>query len=113
MKNRDELVLNALEKEHRRLCKKAEKAKEEADRFCKVGSEIVDIRHEASEVLKSSAASDIKLKKLDALQKREASALKLLKKDCLKIFDAQHEAEHDRDTLLIEIRGIKARMPRQ
>jgi hypothetical protein len=102
-----ELALRALKKEFVVLTKKADKAKAICEECMNCASEIIKVRMEALELMKS----DIKDKhpKLVELAKREKRAFMLSKKPLSKIMDQEFEASYEKDELSNEITKIEFR----
>lgn len=109
MKTGEDLVLQALKREFTRLSRIAEKAKAQADEHIGIGSEYIDIHKELHSIVSSKEHGKKIIKRLDALQVRRDKADRVMKKDSAKLFDRQHEAEHDRDSLGSEISMIEFR----
>lgn len=108
----EELALNAMRKEFKRLSTKAEKAKAKADEYIGLGSEFVAIHEEFKTIVDSMVAGEIVVKKLEALQARRDRAQKIHAQDFMKLCDAQYDAEQDRDALGFEIQNYERRVNR-
>jgi hypothetical protein len=109
MTRNEDLVLQALRKEHTRLSRAAEKAKLESDEASTVGSEFIDIHKEWKSILDSGEHEKKTLERLDKLQKRRDRARKILDKDLVKLFDKEGSLRMDRDALAEEINLIELR----
>lgn len=105
----EEIALSAMKKEHKRLSRLADKAKTDVDENMNVGSELLAIHKEFSEIVSSNEHGEHIVKKLESLQVRRDKAQKILNKDLLKLLDKQHEAETKRDRLGSEIQMMEFR----
>ncbi|QJR79663.1 hypothetical protein CA267_002035 [Alteromonas pelagimontana] len=103
-------VLRAMESELKKLVKKAETAKRKCDETMSAASEIIEVRKKAHEILSGDLSADEKLKLIEPLAKREKRAFTNSKRNLVKLMDAQHEAEIERDELMREISSYKYRM---
>lgn len=112
MRTREEISIEALRREHKRLSVIADKAKREADEYLGVGSEMISIHEEFAAIVKAKDHSPATLKKLEALQARQAKADKIRSKDFLKLCDKQIESEMERDSIFSEIQMLEFRMKR-
>jgi len=112
MKTGQELLLIAAEKEYNRLCKRAEKAKAEADEYVEIGTEAVAIHNDLRSVIDSDMDPKAKIDELARLEERRNHVNRVLKKDASKLFDKQIDAEYERDELGREIQMMKFRMQR-
>lgn len=97
----DDLVLSILEKELPAFTRRAQKAKDECDASMRVGSDLIALRREASQIIHSALGSYTKqnLARLDELAAQEKKLLVIARKDLIKLMDAQFEAEFTRDEL--------------
>jgi hypothetical protein len=111
-KSGQELLLVAAEKEYKRLCQKAQKAKAQADEYENIGKEAIDIRLKLMEVTKSNRRPEEVLEELDKLQVKQKRVDRILNKNFVKLLDKQFEAEHERDALGNEIDMLKFWMQR-
>ncbi|SDZ95299.1 hypothetical protein [Marinobacterium iners] len=104
-----EIALSAMKKEHKRLSRLADKAKADVDENMNVGSELLAIHKEFSEILNSKEYGEHIVKKLESLRVRRDKAQKILNKDLSKLLDKQYEAETKRDSLGSEIQMMEFR----
>lgn len=112
MRTGDELALVAMKKEHARLSRIADRAKAEADEYCKIGSEAMAIHNKFAALVKSSEIGHHVIDALEKLQKRRAHVNRVMKKDLLKLSDRQIKAEFERDALMREIQMMEFRRSR-
>ena len=110
MRTREELALEALKRDFKRLSKIADKAKAVCDEYMNVGSEMIAIHEDFVAIVKSKDYSPETLKKLEALKKRSAKAEKIRSKDLIKLIDKQSEADINRDSLGGEIQMMEFRL---
>ena len=94
MRTGQKLVLQALEKEQKRLTLKAQKAAQLSEDFINATSKISEIRRKASEILQSGEFEK-RSDEFDELANQEKAALKLMKKDPMKVFDAEHSTRDE------------------
>lgn len=110
MKSGEELALDAMKKELKRLTKAAEKAKQEADECCNITSEYIAIHNEFAEIVSSGESGQPVIDKLNSLKRRRDRANKIMNKDLIMLLDKQSEAELARDSLAGEIQKNEWRM---
>ena len=103
MRTGEELAIFAMKKELARLTKLAEKAKAEADEATNIGTELIAIHKEFSEIVRSGDVGDSIVEKLDVLKKRSARAEKIRKKPLMKLFDRESNTAIERDNLASEL----------
>jgi predicted PilT family ATPase len=103
MRTGDELALDAMKNEHKRLCRRAAKAAKDADEYMEITTEALAIHEEFATIVKSGEHGEAVLKKLDDLTKRRDRVERILKKDLITLLDKQSEAECERDRLAREI----------
>lgn len=111
MKTTEELKLDALKREYRRLSNIAERKKKLADEMMSVGTEKLAIHNEFVELVQGGVTPATE-RKLAELQKRNDRADKLLKMDSVKVMDEQIEAEFERDQLKSAIQSMEYYMQR-
>jgi len=109
MSRGEELSLIAMRKEFTALSRKADKAKQEADECCSVGTEMIAIHREFVEIVESKETGSEVVKKLEALKKRRDRTDKIRKKDLIKLFDKEYKTGEDRDSLGSEIQMLEYR----
>lgn len=97
MKTEDEIILEALEREHARLVKIADNARAAVDDHIDAPLKIYAIAQEKNEIYCSKKYDDETLARLDECNMRLKEAERLSKKDLLKLVDRQCAAERDRD----------------
>lgn len=105
----EQLALNAMRRDHKRLSTVADKAKREADERSNIAGEFLVIHKEFAAIVESKEHGQHVLNKLSALQRRRDKAKKILDKDLIKLLDRQHEAEWERDQLGSEIQMLEFR----
>lgn len=110
MKYGDELVLEILQKELRRLCSAADKAKADCQEAMSAGSELIKLRQQANVVLSKDRLSPKVLEQLTDLAKREKNLVNILNKDLVKLMDKESETENLRDELAREISKLEFRL---
>ena len=108
-KSGKEIALSAMKKELTRLSRLADKANAEVDEYLNIGSEMLEIHEEFSEIVKSKEHDSHIIKKLEVLKDRRDRAQKMLDKDLMKLLDKQHKAKIERDSLLQEIQTTEFR----
>jgi hypothetical protein len=107
----ENLVLEALRREFRRLSKIADKAKQDADEVCNAGSEFIAINTtELAEALEQMKSGKDITSKLDELQARDKKARRLMKKPLTPLLDKQSKAEFERDQVGSEIQMLEWRI---
>lgn len=110
MKRGDELALDAMEKEHKRLSLKASRAKASYDEWLNVGHELIAIILEFRELTVSGKPPEEQLKKLKELKQRQEKADKIKNKDGMAIIDTLYDAERERDALGLELGYLRAKI---
>ncbi|MFU2509385.1 hypothetical protein [Pseudoalteromonas sp. ASV78] len=88
------LVMQALEKEQKRLTLKAQKAAQLSEEFINATSTISEVRSKATEILRSGEYEK-RISEFEELANQEKAALKLMKKDPMKVFDAEHSTRDE------------------
>lgn len=88
------LVLQALEKEQKRLTLKAQKAAQLSEDFINASSKISEVRLKANEILRAGEFEK-RVNEFDELANQEKAALKLMKKDPMKVFDAENSTRDE------------------
>jgi len=106
----EELALEAMKKDLKRLSRAADKAKADADEYMNVGSEMVAIHNEFADIVKSGDHSKATLRKLDRLKARSERTDRIRNKDLCKLTDKQFEAEQKRDALAWEVQSLEMRL---
>lgn len=107
---RDEVILRALEREHKRLVGIAELAKRECDEAIFAGSNLIKIWKQIQDVWVSDLAYSTKQKKVAKLEVEVKRLEELSHKDILKLTNRQVEAESEAGYVLSEIQGRRFRM---
>jgi len=111
VRNGQELSLFAMEEYLKKLIKIADKAKRESDEATNVGTEMIKIHEEFSDIVKSDdPASSESRRKLNDLKKRSARCEVIRKKDLVKLFDKEGDSIHEVEVLRYEIQSMKYRM---
>lgn len=108
-KSGEEIALSAMKKELTRLSRIADKANAEVDEYLNIGSELLAIHEEFSEIVKSKEHGSHIVKKLEVLKGRRDRAQKITDKELIKLLDKQHKAEIERDSLRQEIHRTEFR----
>lgn len=112
MRQGEELAIQAMKKEFKRLSKVAERAKKETDEHINIGSEILGIHKEFSDIVNAKESTKETALKLNALIKRSERATKIRKKSLLELIEKQSKSEIERDNLLIELQNAEFRFSR-
>ena len=107
MKMGEDLALEAMKRDFKRLSRLADKAKKEAEEAMCIGSEMVAIHNEFVEIVKAKVTNETSMKKLEALQVRSKRAEKIQKKSLIKLFDKESETAIERDSLGAEIQRLE------
>jgi hypothetical protein len=107
MKMGEDLALEAMKRDFKRLSRLADKAKKEAEEAMCIGSEMVAIHNEFVEIVKAKITNEASMKKLEALQVRSKKAQKIQEKSLIKLFDKEHETAFNRDELGREIQKLE------
>lgn len=108
----DELVLSILEKELVSITKKAEKAKADCDATMNAGSQIMEIRRQASLLINNALGSYTEkgLAEMNRLAEQEKKLLDISRRDLIKLMDAEHHAAHTRDELTRIVQQMRFRI---
>lgn len=109
MRNRHQILLDALGRELAHAEQKAAKAKAEADECANVTVEMIAINREFLEIVQSGASGPAVIKRLAALKARDQRARRILRKDFVKLLDAQFHAEADCKAVAEELGFAKMR----
>ena len=89
----DEVTLNALRREHKRLAGIAKRAKTKADEYLTIGSESIAIHKAFIEIANSKEHGQAVLGKLNTLNVRRERVNRIMKQDFMKLADREHETE--------------------
>lgn len=106
----EQLALNAMQKEYKRLCYIADKAKQESDEYLNVGTEMINIHEEFATIVKAGEHGRHVLDKLDKLKRRSDKCNKIRTKDFLKLNDKEVNSMLERDRLGQEIATLQFRI---
>lgn len=109
MASSDDVVLDAMRRDYKRLSSLANKAKLEADECSNITDELIAIHKEFAAIVESREHGQHIIEKLNALQRRRDRAHKILKKSLVKLLDRQYKAEWKRDQLASEIQMLEFR----
>ncbi len=109
MKRGEELTHACLKKEFKRLSKAVDKAKAEYDEYMNIHHEMIAIRKEFAEIVKSQNYGE-SLEKLDSLKKRSARCERIRKKDLVKLMDNHIDLQLERDSIGQEMARIEFRL---
>lgn len=104
-----DVVLKALERDHKRLERIAKSAKAEADACIHAGSELLAIYEELRSLVASKETGRSILDKLESLKVRSDAAKKVVGKSLIALLDKQSKAEAERDQLTEAIGMMKWR----
>lgn len=104
----DQVVLEALKNELKKAKQKESRIKLKVKHYMSAGSDIIDARKAAIELMKGSMDNQ-KLKDLDRLVDTEKGALKALKLDAVKLFDDEFNASQKVREIEEEIHMIEWR----
>lgn len=107
MTHGEKIALEAMQREHKRLSKIADKAKAEAEESLGITDEAFAIHKEFSDIVKAKDHSAETVKRLSCLAARQKRVDTILKKSLVKLLDKQSDAERNRDLLLHEIRKVE------
>lgn len=111
MRAGQKLVLQALEKEKKRLTLKAQKAAQLSEDFINAYSKISEVRRKANEILQSGEFEK-RIKEFDELANQEKVAINLTQKDANKVFDADIKAKSELDEFSSELSFLTMRYNR-
>lgn len=108
MKTGQQLKIEAMEKELKRLQVKTERAKKEADERLHAGSALLDISRDFIHAATNTEMDiDEKLKKFKEIETRRKRLKRIIKKNLIELFDKQSHAELERDQLASELQMEK------
>lgn len=105
------LVLQALEKEQKRLTLKAQKAAQLSEDFINAPSIISEVRSKAIEMLQSGEYEK-NVNKFEELANQEKVALKLIGRDARKVFEAEHSTRDELNDFNNELSFLSMRYNR-
>lgn len=106
----EQLALEAMKRDLKRLSRNAEKAKAACDEYLDIGTEAIAIHQELAELMKSNEHGQAVIDKLDELTVRREKVDKIKRKDFLALCDKQSMAEMSRDNLIAEIGRLSFRI---
>ena len=106
----EQLALEAMKRDLKRLSRNAEKAKAACDEYMDVGTEAIAIHQELAELVKSNEHGQAVIDKLDELTVRREKVDKIRRKDFLALCNKQNMAEMSRDNLIAEIGRLSFRI---
>ena len=108
MKSNDQIILDALKREHKRLSLKAQKAKELYDKYMEAPLKKLDLYKEALEFSKRTDISNkCKLKKINELAAQEKELNKLMQLDFMKLSNEVYKHDNEIHALVCEIQSRK------
>ena len=106
MKSNDQIILDALKREHKRLSLKAQKAKELYDKYMEAPLKKLDLYKEALEFSKRTDISNkCKLKKINELAAQEKELNKLMQLDFMKLSNEVYKHDNEIHALVCEIQS--------
>jgi hypothetical protein len=106
----EQLALEAMKRDLKRLSKIAEKAKAACDEYVDIGTEAIAIHQELAKLVQSNEHGQVVIDKLDALKVRREKVEKIRRKDFLALCNKQGIAEISRDNLIAEIGRLSFRI---
>lgn len=95
-KTEDDIILSALEREHTRLKKAADKAKSMSDKCMNAPTQLIEINREACQILLGETGG-INFERLKELKKHASEAEKFMKLDLVKLLNKQFLVEFERN----------------
>lgn len=111
MRTGQKLVLQALEKEQKRLTLKAQKAAQLSEDFINAPSIMMEARRKAADIL-NTGGYEKNINKFEELANQEKTAINLMQKDANKVFDAENKAKSDLDEFSYELSFLSMRYNR-
>ena len=106
----EQLALEAMKRDLKRLSRNAEKAKAACDEYVDIGTEAIAIHQELAEIVQSNEHGQVVIDKLDELKVRREKVDKIRNKDFLSLCNKQSIAEMSRDNLIAEIGRLSFRI---
>jgi hypothetical protein len=104
MKSNEQIILDALKREHKRLSLKAQKAKELFKKHNEAPLKKLDLYKESSEFLeRSDISNECRLKKIKEFAAQEKELNKLMQLDFQKLIDDEYKHYDEIQTLECEI----------
>jgi hypothetical protein len=110
IKNGEELVLDALRNDLKRLQARADRAKAASDEYTNATDEIIALHHEFVGIIESKVSGQECIDRLASLKKRREKASKVREKDYIKLLDKEHQTAFERDRLQEEIGRMEFRI---
>ena len=103
MRAREDIIIDVLDREYKKLLKKVDKAKNKSEKYINAPMRVIEIQKEALSLVSCSSSPKSKKIAFDKLEREDKELRRIMKMDFTKILDAELEAQNERNVIASEL----------